>query len=366
MRRRSSTARTITVFEVAESIDMRTYPGTEYGPDAAPPSAARIQQISLNSANQRCVAIWATSSTRTASSPSACCGPVTERGSNPVSDGCCADFSCWARTTNRWRTRARLPTSISRRSGPPAPAWYRQLDQSADRHPGRLFGTACHGGDRRVNLAEKFPVGLPPDAEQDAFIKDVCTKMTDAYLAPIQLRTTTLTLVYSTVSLPSWTAGSHRVSSVSARRSAPVVGRRCSTARRAAADQRPATDPTSRHSRGTVEPAAHTRTRSGCVVFAVAIDVERQPETSSGSSSGSQNSSEQPGTADPAPASAAGAGSGRPRRAPPPSQAPVPPPADNGIVNQAPDAQAPDAQAPAAPDAPPMEVPAPPPTCPPA
>ncbi len=33
-------------FEVAEAIDMRTFPGSEYGPDAAPPSPARIQQIS--------------------------------------------------------------------------------------------------------------------------------------------------------------------------------------------------------------------------------------------------------------------------------------------------------------------------------
>ncbi|MGH3971422.1 MAG: septum formation family protein, partial [Mycobacterium sp.] len=33
-------------FEVAESVDMRTFPGSEYGPDAAPPSAARIEQIS--------------------------------------------------------------------------------------------------------------------------------------------------------------------------------------------------------------------------------------------------------------------------------------------------------------------------------
>ena len=32
-------------FEVAESIDMRTFPGSEYGPNAAPPSPARIQQI---------------------------------------------------------------------------------------------------------------------------------------------------------------------------------------------------------------------------------------------------------------------------------------------------------------------------------
>jgi len=63
-----------------------------------------------------------------------------------------------------------------------------------------------------VNLAEKFPGALPPDADQDAYIKEACTRMTDAYLAPTQLRTTTLTLIYSTVSLPSWNAGSHQVS----------------------------------------------------------------------------------------------------------------------------------------------------------
>ena len=62
-----------------------------------------------------------------------------------------------------------------------------------------------------VNLAEKFPGALPPEADQDAFIKDACTRMTDAYLAPVQLRTTTLTLIYSTISLPSWSAGSHQV-----------------------------------------------------------------------------------------------------------------------------------------------------------
>ncbi|WP_197501771.1 septum formation family protein, partial [Mycobacterium sp. 1164985.4] len=33
-------------FEVAESVDMRTFPGSEYGPEAAPPSSTRIQQIS--------------------------------------------------------------------------------------------------------------------------------------------------------------------------------------------------------------------------------------------------------------------------------------------------------------------------------
>jgi predicted heme/steroid binding protein len=63
-----------------------------------------------------------------------------------------------------------------------------------------------------VNLAEKFPTAMPAEPDQDAFIKDSCTRMTDAYLAPIQLRSTTLTLIYSTISLPSWSAGSHQVS----------------------------------------------------------------------------------------------------------------------------------------------------------
>ncbi|WP_459988707.1 septum formation family protein, partial [Mycobacterium avium] len=40
-----------------------------------------------------------------------------------------------------------------------------------------------------VNLAEKFPGALPAEPDQDAFIKDSCTKMTDAYLAPVKLRT---------------------------------------------------------------------------------------------------------------------------------------------------------------------------------
>jgi predicted heme/steroid binding protein len=62
-----------------------------------------------------------------------------------------------------------------------------------------------------VNLLARFPEGLPPEPEQDGFIKDSCTKLTDAYLAPVQLRSTTLTLIYSTLSLPSWSAGSRQV-----------------------------------------------------------------------------------------------------------------------------------------------------------
>ncbi|MGF2950761.1 septum formation family protein, partial [Mycobacterium sp. THU-M116] len=62
-----------------------------------------------------------------------------------------------------------------------------------------------------VNLAEKFPGPLPAEPDQDAFIKDMCTQMTESYLAPVKLRTTTLTLIYPTVSLPSWSAGSREV-----------------------------------------------------------------------------------------------------------------------------------------------------------
>jgi predicted heme/steroid binding protein len=62
-----------------------------------------------------------------------------------------------------------------------------------------------------VNLLARFPDALPPEPEQDGFIKDSCTKLTDAYLAPVQLRSTTLTLIYSTLSLPSWSAGSRQV-----------------------------------------------------------------------------------------------------------------------------------------------------------
>lgn len=46
---------------------------------------------------------------------------------------------------------------------------------------------------------------MPSEPDQDAFIKEACNRLTDAYLAPVELRDTTLTLIYSTVSLPSWT-----------------------------------------------------------------------------------------------------------------------------------------------------------------
>ena len=62
-----------------------------------------------------------------------------------------------------------------------------------------------------VNVGEQFPDAFPSEAEQDGFIKDKCTTITDSFLAPKPLRDTTLTLIYSTLSPASWTAGSRQV-----------------------------------------------------------------------------------------------------------------------------------------------------------
>ena len=62
-----------------------------------------------------------------------------------------------------------------------------------------------------VSLAERFPGGPPATADQDAFVTDACTTITDGYLAPIPLQATGLSLNYDTVSEDSWSAGSRQV-----------------------------------------------------------------------------------------------------------------------------------------------------------
>jgi predicted heme/steroid binding protein len=199
-------------FEVAESVDMRTFPGSEYGPDAAPPSAARIEQISreqCESAVRRYLGtkfdpnskyiismLWSGDKAwRQAGERRMLCGlqlpgagnqqvaikgKVADSDQSKVwSDGTCLGIDP---STNQ-------PTDIPVNCAAP--------------HAMEVTGT--------VNLLDKFPGELPPEPEQDSFIKDACTRLTDAYLEPVQLRSTTLTLVYSTLSLPSWSAGSRDV-----------------------------------------------------------------------------------------------------------------------------------------------------------
>jgi predicted heme/steroid binding protein len=200
-------------FEVAESIDMRTFPGSEYGPNAAPPSPTRIQQIT----QEQCEAavrgylgtkfdpnskfsvsmLWSGDRAwRQSGDRRMLCG-LQQPGPNNQQiafEGKVADID----QSKVWPAGTCLGIDSATNQPIDVP-----VDCAAP-HAMEVTGT--------VNLAEKFPNALPAEAEQDGFIKDSCTKMTDAYLAPTKLRTTTLTLIYPTVSLPSWAAGSREVS----------------------------------------------------------------------------------------------------------------------------------------------------------
>ena len=200
-------------FEVAESVDMRTFPGSEYGPDAAPPSAARIQQIS----QEQC-----------SSAVKNYLGARFDPNSRFTISMLWSGDKAWRQSgERRMLCGLQLPGPNNQQlafKGKVA-----DVDQSKVWPAGACLGidpttnqptdipvdcAAPHAMEvtGAVNLAEKFPAALPPEPDQDSFIKDACTRMTDAYLAPTQLRSTTLTLIYSTISLPSWSAGSHQVS----------------------------------------------------------------------------------------------------------------------------------------------------------
>ena len=199
-------------FEVAESIDMRTFPGSEYGPNAAPPTPARIQQIT----QEQCEAavrtylgpkfdpnskftvslLWpGDKAWRQNGDRRMLCGLQLPGTSNQqqVFKGKVADVD----QSKVWPAGTCLGIDSATNQPTDAPV------DCATPHAMEVTGT--------VNLGEKFPGGLPAEPDQDGFIKDSCTKMTDAYLAPVKLRTTTLTLIYPTVPLASWTAGSRQV-----------------------------------------------------------------------------------------------------------------------------------------------------------
>jgi predicted heme/steroid binding protein len=199
-------------FEVAESIDMRTFPGSEYGPNAAPPSAARIEQISreqCESAARRYL------------------GARFDPNSKFTTSMLWSGDKAWQWAGER-RVLCGLELSGAGNQQTAFKGKVADIDQSKVWPDGTCLGidpstnqptdipvdcTAPHAMEvtGTVNLAEKSPDALPPEAEQDGLIKDACTRLTEAYLAPVQLRNTTLTLIYATLSLPSWSAGSHEV-----------------------------------------------------------------------------------------------------------------------------------------------------------
>ncbi|MGE2691696.1 septum formation family protein, partial [Mycolicibacterium pulveris] len=200
-------------FEVAQSVDMRTYPGSEYGPDAEPPSPTRIQQIS----QEQC-----------ATSVRRYLGANYDPNSRYTVSMLWSGDRAWRNQGER-RMLCGLQLPGPNNQQLPFQGKVADIDQSKVWPAGTCLGidpstnqptdvpvdcAAPHAMEvtGAVNLAERFPDALPPENEQDAFIKDACTRMTDEYLAPIELRSTTLTLIYSTISLPSWSAGSRQVS----------------------------------------------------------------------------------------------------------------------------------------------------------
>ncbi len=199
-------------FEVAESIDMRTFPGSEYGSNAAPPSPARIQQIT----QEQCEAAVHNY-----------LGAKFDPNSRFTVSLLWPGDRAWRQSGDR-RILCGLQLPGANNQQQAFKGKVAEVDQSKVWPSGTCLGidpttnqpvdvpvdcAAPHAMEvtGTVNLAERFPGALPAEPEQDEFIKDSCTKMTDAYLAPVKLRTTTLTLIYPTVSLASWTAGSREV-----------------------------------------------------------------------------------------------------------------------------------------------------------
>jgi predicted heme/steroid binding protein len=201
-------------FEVASSVDMRTLPGSEYGPNAAAPTAGRIQQIS----QEQCQA-----------AVERYLGTKYDPDSRFTIGMLWSGEKAWSQAGERRMLCGLQLPGAGNESQQVFKGQVSDLDQSKVWPAGTCLGIDnaanqptdipidCAGPHAMevtgfVNLAEKFPGGLPAEPDQDGFIKDACTRMTDAYLAPVELRATTLTLIYSTISLPSWSAGSHQVS----------------------------------------------------------------------------------------------------------------------------------------------------------
>ena len=199
-------------FEVAGPVDMRMFPGSEYGADAPPPSTARIEQITQEQCD---------------SAVRHYLGVKFDPHSKFVASMLWAGERAWRQHGER---RMLCGLQLPGVGGQQAAfvGKVADIDQSKVWPPGTCLGVdpatneptdvpvdcaAPHTKEvtGTVNLTERFPDALPAEPEQDAFIKESCTRLTDAYLDPVQLRDTTLTLTYATVSLPSWSAGSREV-----------------------------------------------------------------------------------------------------------------------------------------------------------
>ena len=194
-------------FEVSEVVDL-TGP---YGPNSAPPTADEIQQLSVEHCEPAARRYLGTKydpngrftvglawrgerSWRATDEQRDLCGLqlAGPDGHQPMFVGRVADLDqskVWPAGTCLGIDAARQPTDV--------PA------DCATPHAMEVTGT--------VDVGAGFPGGLPAEPIQDAFIKEACVRATDAYLAPIALRATTLTVVYGPIERASWDAGSRQV-----------------------------------------------------------------------------------------------------------------------------------------------------------
>lgn len=200
-------------FEVTEAIDTRVLPDNEFGDAAPPPTEERIQQLGI----ERCEA-----------AARQYLGPKFL----PISKFTISVL--WAGERG-WRQRgertvlcglqlAGVDGELEMIQGRVA-----DLDQSRVWPAGTCLGidpatkqptdipvdcTAPHSMEitGMVDVGATFPDALPPEADQDTVVKQACTEITDAYLAPLQLGETALMLIYSTVPPENWAAGSRRAS----------------------------------------------------------------------------------------------------------------------------------------------------------
>ena len=152
-------------FEVSESIDMRTFPGSEYAPSAPPPTATRIEQIS----QEQCE-----------SSVRRYLGAKFDPNSKFVISMLWSGDKAWRQFgERRMLCGLQLPGPGNQQvayKGKVADVDQSKVwpdgtclgidpsHQPAHRHPGRLRGAARDGGHRHGEPARPVPRGIAPGA----------------------------------------------------------------------------------------------------------------------------------------------------------------------------------------------------------
>ncbi|MDH6245407.1 putative membrane protein YgcG [Mycobacterium sp. OTB74] len=200
-------------FEVAQSLDLSTFPGSEYGHDAPPPSEARTHQMAQeqcqNAARQYLGPRFDPNGKFSVSLVMPGEQTWKQKGERHVLCG----LQLLGPENHQLPYKGRVADVDQSKVWPAGtclgidPATNQLTDIPVDcSTPHSMEVTGA------VNLADKYHDALPAEPDQLGYLKDECTKITDAYLAPVQLRTTTLTPIYSSIALPSWSAGSRQVS----------------------------------------------------------------------------------------------------------------------------------------------------------